>query len=238
MKRLLISLALAAVALPGSVLADAELNAVRARVSAEFEEIQPENIFPSPIEGWYTIRRGAIVAYVSADGRYLLQGDLIDLDEQTNLSEQERNKARIDMMKSVDDDQFITFSPDKVSHSVSIFTDIDCGYCRRLHNQIDEYLAKGIEIRYLLYPRNGPTSDSWAKAEQVWCASDRNNALTMAKQDQSFESRTCDSSAVSEHYALGRDSGLRGTPTIILEDGTLVNGYLTPDRLAAALAAQ
>ncbi len=226
-------------ALPLAVHADdAELEAVRERVSAEFKEIRPEHIFKSPVDGWYTIRRGAIVAYVSADGRYLLQGDLIDLDLQANLTEQERNVARTEMMESISDDEAIVFAPDVVRHKVSIFTDIDCGYCRRLHRQIDQYLEKGIEVRYLLYPRNGPTSPSWAKAEEVWCADDRAEALTLAKQDQAFETRRCDSGMVSEHYALGQDVGLRGTPAIILEDGTLVSGYLPPDRLAAALDAQ
>lgn len=214
---------------------DAELEAVRAKVAAEFEEIRPEHVSRSPIDGWYTIRKGAIVAYISADGRYLLQGDVIDLDLQQNLSELERNVARTEMMANVDDDEAIVFSPEHVRHRVSIFTDIDCGYCRRLHKQIDEYLEKGIEVRYLLYPRNGPTSPSWVKAQDVWCADDRNEALTRAKLDERFETRQCDSGMVSEHYALGQDVGLRGTPAIVFEDGTLVSGYLPPDRLAQAL---
>ena len=133
-----------------------ELKKVREKVSTMFEEINPENIQPSPIDGWYTVRKGAVVAYISGDGRYLLQGDLIDLDSQVNLSETERNLARIEMMAAVTDDELITFTPDEVKYRVSIFTDIDCGYCRRLHSQIDEYLAQGIEINYLLYPRSGP----------------------------------------------------------------------------------
>ena len=231
-------LACALLPLAGLAGDDAELEAVRAKVAAEFDEIRPEHVFPSPVEGWYTIRKGAIVAYISADGRYLLQGDVIDLVEQENLTEQQRNVARTEMMAGVADDEAIVFSPEHKRHRVTIFTDIDCGYCRRLHRQIDEYLAKGIEVRYLLYPRNGPTSPSWTKAQEVWCADDRNEALTRAKQDQDFETRRCDSGMVSEHYALGQDVGLRGTPAIVFEDGTLVSGYLPPDRLAQALETQ
>ena len=135
----------------------------------------------SPIAGWYMIRKGAIVAYISSDGKYLLQGDLIDLDLQVNLSEASRDEARKAMMSEVPHEHMIIFSPKEVKYSVSIFTDVDCTYCRRLHSQIDEYLAEGIEIRYLLYPRNGPRSKSWVTAEEVWCSDNRNEALTLAK---------------------------------------------------------
>jgi thiol:disulfide interchange protein DsbC len=138
-------------------------------VSERFAEIEPQHVTPSPVSGWYTVSKGAIVAYISADGRYLLQGDLIDLELQTNLSEEARNESRIEMMSAVPRESMIIFSPEEVRFSVSIFTDIDCTYCRRLHSQIGEYLAQGIEVKYLLYPRSGPASDSWVKAEQV-CA--------------------------------------------------------------------
>ena len=235
-KLAVIASAIAIVATAGAAEDSNELQRVQEKVSGLFGEIQEEHIFASPVEGWYTIRKGAIVAYVSADGRYLLQGDLIDLDNQINLSENTRNDARREMMASYPDDQMIVFSPDEKRFSVSIFTDVDCSFCRRLHSQMDQYLAEGIEIRYLLYPRNGPTSPSWSTAEQVWCAEDRNAALTLAKLDQKFESRECDPSVVSKHYAMGQDVGLRGTPAIVLEDGTLVSGYLPPAKLAEALA--
>ena len=115
-----------------------------------FDEIEPQHVMESPIAGWYMIRKGAIVAYISSDGKYLLQGDLIDLDLQVNLSEASRDEARKAMMSEVPHEHMIIFSPKEVKYSVSIFTDVDCTYCRRLHSQIDEYLAEGIEIRYLL----------------------------------------------------------------------------------------
>lgn len=218
--------------------ADNDLSAVQKKISSLFPEIQAQHVFRSEIDGWYTIRKGAIVAYVSADGRYLLQGDLIDLDEQVNLSEQSRNDARREMMASYPEEDMIIFSPDEKKHSISVFTDIDCTFCRRLHNQIDDYLARGIEVRYLLYPRNGPTSPSWAKAEQVWCADDRNEALTLAKRDQEFETHSCNPAVVGTHFAMGRDVGLTGTPALVLEDGTLVSGYLPPEQLEQALSAE
>lgn len=234
----LLTAVLLCVAVPASAEeVSAELQEVRDLVSERFPEISAEEVFDSSLPGWFTIRKGAIVAYISADGRYLLQGDVIDLQNNTNLSEDSRNEARVAMMAAVPNEQLIVFSPDEVEHTVSIFTDIDCTFCRRLHAQIDQYLAQGIEVRYFLYPRNGPTSPSWAKAENVWCANDRNEALTLAKQDKEYPTRTCDASIVSTHYAIGQDVGLRGTPAIVLENGTLFSGYMPAEQLKQAIVA-
>ena len=214
---------------------DEALAAVRAKIDAMFDEIGPEDVDVSAVDGWYTVHKGSIVAYVSADGRYLLQGDMIDLDNQVNLSEQARNEGRREVMSSVSDDQSIMFSPTEVKYSITVFTDVDCTYCRKLHSQIDEYLAEGIEIRYMLYPRGGPASRSWKTSEEVWCARDRNGALTAAKQDLDFETNKCDASAITKHYMLGQDVGLTGTPAIVFEDGTLLSGYLPPAALASRL---
>ena len=214
---------------------DAQLEAVRAKISAMFDEIGEENVNESPVDGWYTVHKGSIVAYVSADGRYLLQGDLIDLDNQLNLSEQTRNDARKLLMSSLADDQTIMFSPVDPKFRVTVFTDVDCTYCRKLHSEIDEYLGQGIAVRYILYPRNGPASRAWSVSEDVWCARDRNRALTAAKLDRDFETQKCDASAVTKQYMLGQDIGLTGTPAIVFDDGTLVSGYLPPAALASRL---
>ncbi len=211
--------------------AEARLENVRNKLSGMFEQIEPEHINPSPVAGWYSVQKGSIIAYVSDDGRYLLQGDLIDLDTEINLSEASRNNARRDLLANLDQDELITFTPAEVKHTVTVFTDVECTYCRRLHSQIDEYLAHGIEVRYLLYPRYGPASKSWNTSEEVWCAADRNKALTAAKLDRKFESSACDASIVQDHYKLGQQVGLSGTPAILLEDGTLISGYLPPDTL-------
>ena len=208
----------------------AELEQVRKTVGDMFEMIGPENVNPSPIPG-----DGAIVAYISGDGQYLLQGDIIDLNDQVNLTELARNQARKDLMDTLPDGDTILFSPEEVKYKVTVFTDVECTYCRRLHAQIDAYLAHGIQVRYLLYPRNGPASRSWNTSEEVWCANDRANALTMAKLDRDFPTATCDASEIQHHYAIGRDVGLSGTPAIILDDGTMIGGYLTPDQLKARL---
>lgn len=215
--------------------ADQKLEKVRARISELFDVIEPENVNEGPLDGWYEIQKGSIIAYVSEDGRYLLQGDLIDLDSGVNLTDISRNDARRNAMANVSDADVIRFTPAEVKHTVTVFTDVGCTYCRRLHSQIDEYLTHGIEVRYLLYPRNGPASREWNTSEEVWCASDRNSALTAAKLDRKFETSACDASVIQDHYVLGQEIGLSGTPAIVLEDGSLIGGYLPPEALAQRL---
>jgi len=214
---------------------DAQLEEARAKVSAMFDMIDPENVNPSPIDGWFTIQKGSVVAYISADGRYLLQGDLIDLDMQVNLSEQSRTDARRKLVGSLTDEDSILFSPAEVKHTVTVFTDVDCTYCRKLHAQIDEYMDRGIAIRYVLYPRNGPASRAWSTSEDVLCSRDPNAALTAAKLDREFQTSKCDTSMLTKHYTLGQDIGLNGTPAIVFEDGTMVAGYLAPAALSMRL---
>jgi thiol:disulfide interchange protein DsbC len=210
---------------------DAQLEQVRAKVSGLFDSIDAQHVTPSPIDGWYTVQKGSIVAYISADGRYLLQGDLIDLDMQVNLSEKSRSDSRKELVNALDDDDAILFSPAEVKHSVTVFTDVDCTYCRKLHNQIEEYMGYGIAIRYVLYPRNGPASRAWSTSEDVLCSRDPGSALTAAKLDRDFQTSTCNTSMLTRHYTLGQDIGLSGTPAIVFEDGTMVGGYLPPEAL-------
>jgi thiol:disulfide interchange protein DsbC len=240
MNRILVAVTalIAMIALPVSAFsaeADAELEAVRAKVAGMFDMIDPGDIVASPVDGWYTVQKGSIVAYVSADGRYLLQGDLIDIDRGVNLTELSRNDARRALMASLSDEESILFSPAEVKHSVTVFTDIDCTYCRKLHSEINAYMEQGIEVRYLLYPRNGRRSRAWTTSENVWCSNDRNNALTAAKLDREFQTSSCDASMISRHYKLGQDIGLTGTPAIVTEDGTLIGGYVPADALSVRL---
>jgi thiol:disulfide interchange protein DsbC len=214
---------------------DSQLEEARAKVSAMFDMIDPEDVNRSPIDGWFTIQKGSVVAYISADSRYLLQGDLIDLELQVNLSEQTRTDSRRKLVSSLRDEESILFSPAEVKHSVTVFTDVDCTYCRKLHAQIDDYMDRGIAIRYVLYPRNGPASRAWSTSEDVLCSRDPGTALTAAKLDRDFETSKCDTSMLTKHYTLGQDIGLNGTPAIVFEDGTMVAGYLAPAALSMRL---
>ena len=215
---------------------DIGLQEIRKIVTNMSSDIKADQVLKSPVEGWYTIKRGAYIAYISEDGRHLIQGDMYNLETQINLSEGIRNDSRREAVSAYPLDSMIIFASDKKSHAVTIFTDVDCTFCRRLHSQIDDYLDAGIEVRYLLYPRNGPQSESWVIAEQIWCSNDRNKSLTLAKIDQKFDSRDCDSSSISENYMLGQVVGLQGTPAIVLEDGTMVNGYVSATELSRIIS--
>ena len=140
-------------------------------------------------------------------------------------------------LASVPEDRMIIFAPPEgeTKHTITVFTDIDCGYCRQFHREIDKVNALGIEVHYLFYPRTGPATDSWAKAEKVWCAQDRKTALTQAKLGGSVPDLTCTDTPVSFDYDLGQQIGVRGTPAVFTENGENIGGYLPPDTLLKRL---
>ena len=185
-----------------------------------------DEIGRAPIEGFYQIVVGAEIIYLSADGRYVVRGDFIDLVENRNLTEARRRQARLELIASLGDTS-IVFSPEHVTHSVNVFTDVDCGFCARLHSQIAEYNALGIEVRYLAYPRAGVRSASYDKTVSVWCSDDPRKAIGDAKFGRRVEPRAC-KNPVKDHYITGQLVGVSGTPTIVLESGALVPGYIPP----------
>ena len=207
---------------------------IRKRISAELEGISPEDLSPSPIAGLYEVVKGSAIGYVSTDGRYLIEGDLLDLKTETNLSEARRNAWRQQKLASIDEDKMIIFAPKKYDHTVTIFTDVDCGYCRKLHSQIAEYLAEGIRVRYVFYPLRGTKAASYQKAEAVWCSKDQQAAMTRAKQGKEVKAEACET-PVAMHLETGMELGIRGTPGIITESGELLPGYMPPETLKAAL---
>ena len=207
------------------------------QLAAEFPGIEVSDILDAAIPGLYEVALGSSIAYVSKDGRYILQGDLYDLSENANLSEIRRSTARVDMLASADPASMIVFSPpaEEVKHTITVFTDIDCGYCRQFHREIDKVNAMGVAVNYLFYPRTGPETDSWFKADKVWCSEDRKTALTEAKLGGRVPEDGCESTPVESHYDLGNLVGVRGTPTVFTADGEHIGGYLTPDQLLELL---
>src|SRR5271170_4444343 len=140
-----------------------------------------EDLRPTPIAGLYEFMQGAEVSYLTADGKYFLDGNLYDMDSRENLTEARRMVARAALINSVPESQMVIFSPKNPLYTVTVFTDIDCPYCRKMHSDIAEYNKLGVRVRYMFYPRTGPDTESWRKAEAVWCSPDRNGALTRAK---------------------------------------------------------
>lgn len=241
-RRLLLSLALCSslaacaaepagpsAATPGKV--DA---AVRAAVEQLVPGVPPDAIGPSPIPGFREVAVAGQVVYISDDGRYLIQGSLVDIVARENLTSAAEAGQRKGLLDKVGADRGILFAAAEPKYTVTVFTDIDCGFCRRMHQQIGQYNALGISVRYLFYPRAGLSSESFDKAVSVWCASDRRKALTDAKAGVELPKASC-TNPVTMDYDLGRQVGLDGTPAVYDAGGRQLGGYVPPQDLLARL---
>lgn len=203
----------------------------RAAIAGKIDGLKLEDVRMTPVNGVYEITRGSEISYTSADGRYVILGDMIDIDSDANLSENRRRAIRSRILDGIPESEMVVFSPKDPKYTVTVFTDIDCGYCRRLHSQIAEYNRLGIRVRYLFYPRTGPNTDSWHKAEAVWCSSNRNEALTRAKNGEDIKAPNCPADIVARDYELGHKLSVDGTPAIFLQSGEMLPGYAPPSQL-------
>ncbi len=195
-----------------------------------------DDLVPSPIPGVYQFVQGAEVSYLTADGKYYLDGNVYDMATRANLTEVLRARARVALINALPETQMLIFSPKNPLYTITVFTDVDCQYCRKLHSDMTELNKLGIRVRYLFYPRTGPNTESWRKAEVVWCSADRNDALTRAKAGAQLDmNKTCGPTPVAREYALGQSLGLHGTPAIVTESGDFINGYMPPRDLLQAI---
>ena len=218
----------------GISIVNADEQAIRKSLSQSLPSLKIDSIKPSEIDGLYEVTIGTNVIYASSDGKYMLQGHLIDIESRKDLTELRLADSRKQAMDKLGEDKMIIFKPENSKHKVTIFTDIDCGYCRKLHSEIDQYMAEGITVQYLFYPRAGKGSDSYNKAVSVWCAEDRKVAFTNAKKGNSVVTKTCEN-PIDEHMALAEDFEVRGTPMIVTEKGNVLPGYVPAQRLTQAL---
>jgi len=211
---------------------------VRQRIAAKLPGAKPEDIAISPIPGLYEVTMGGLIAYVTPDGKYLLSGSIYDLDTEVNLTATRRNAVRAKALAALPEGQMIVFSPPNPKMTVTVFTDIDCGFCRKFHNQIADFNKAGVRVRYLMFPRTGPGTESWRKAESVWCSKDRREALTRAKKGEDLKTKSCsEASAIKTQYTMGEELGVEGTPAIFTQGGDYIGGFLTPDQLVKVVEA-
>jgi thiol:disulfide interchange protein DsbC len=226
-----------AFAIINSVFADpGSQAAIETSLKKVLPDMKTDQIRPSPIAGVSEVQVGPRLFYVTNDGRYLLQGSLIDLQTRQDISEDRRKTFRLDAVNAVGEQNMIIFPAKNPRHTITVFTDVDCTYCRKLHSQINRYNDLGITVRYLLYPRSGADTPSYYKAVTVWCSENRQDALTRAKAGEDLKNLTCTNPILSQ-MELGQEMGLQGTPAIILDDGEMVPGYVPPEKLAQALDA-
>ena len=209
---------------------------IRQQFANSRPDVVIESVAVSDVAGIYTVslKNGPDI-YVSADGKHFFLGDLFAVTASgfQNLAETRRNADRKALMAEVAREDMIIFSPDKEAKgAVYVFTDVDCGYCQKLHAEVPELNAMGIEVRYLAYPRAGAGSPTYNKMVSAWCADDRQEAMNNLKNRKAVAAKSCEN-PVAEEYELGNQVGVTGTPAIVTTDGQLIPGYMPAKRLAA-----
>lgn len=213
------------------------------QVKQKLTQVRPDllvkDVETSALPGFYEVNLAeGTVLFVNEDATYFITGDLYRIEENqfVNVSEERRSASRRDLLAAIDVSEMLVFSPPAGMKKtfVTVFTDIDCGYCRKLHKEVPELNRLGIEVRYLAYPRAGVNSKSYDKYVSAWCADNPKLALTKAKLGQELEEKTCEN-PVAAQYAIGNLIGVSGTPAIVFDDGTLLPGYLPAEKLASRL---
>jgi thiol:disulfide interchange protein DsbC len=214
--------------------AEDDFGAVEERIRALAPGAKDIAISETPIAGVLMVQIQGDIVYATSDGKYLIQGRVIDMDTREDLTEGAKSDIRKELMGDIDPAQQIVFAPKEPDYELTVFTDIDCGYCRKLHEQVPEYNKEGISIRYMAFPRAGVGSRSFEKAVSVWCADDQQGAMTSAKAGQEMDPAQCEN-PVADQYRLGIAMGVTGTPALLTPEGQLIPGYVPPAQLRQRL---
>ncbi|MFC4259532.1 thioredoxin fold domain-containing protein [Marinobacter lacisalsi] len=208
------------------------------RLNQAVPGLRIDSVSESVVSGLYEVRtNNRDMIYATEDGEYLIAGELMQLTDEgvVNVTEQARSGDRAKTMEAFGDDGVIAFkAAGEEKAVVSVFTDIDCPYCRKLHDEMGRINELGITVNYYAFPRSGTGTPSFLKYESVWCSDDPQAAMSRAKAGAQIEERTCDN-PVGEQYQLGQRIGVTGTPAIVLEDGSMIRGYVPADKLAEGL---
>ena len=186
----------------------------------------------SPVSGLYEVIVDGQVVYMDQTARYMLDGDLVDLSTRKNYTEAAKSGIRLAAMDKLGEANMVVYTPKQIDHTITVVTDIDCPYCRRLHSEINQYMAGNVKVRYIFMPLKG--KGDFDTTVSVWCAKDRNKALDLAKAGSDIEQMTCEN-PIQQHLALSREMGIRGTPAIILESGMMLAGYVPAEKLLPEL---
>lgn len=222
------------------LIADEQMAEVTERITERLQhinpELRPDRVEPSPVPDLYQVVIDGQVLYITGDGRYLVQGDMMDLELRRSVSDGLRGQVRLEQLEAHGVENMIVYPADgDIEHAVTVFTDIDCPYCRQFHGDIDSYNREGIEVRYIQMPRAGLGSDSHRKAVAVWCADDRNAAMDEAKERGDISGATDCDDPIEEQLALARALGVNSTPSIITDRGTMHRGLVPADELRQML---
>lgn len=219
---------------PAATVAQAVRSAITAAVTQMAPGARVQAITPTPMTGLYQTIANGQVLYLTGDGRYVIQGDAYDIKTRTPLNAATMNRLRRNAIAELQPAQMIRFAPATPKYTVTVFTDVDCPYCRAFHANIAEINKLGIAVDYLFWPRTGLGTPSAQKAVDVWCAPDRQAALTHAFEGQQPRGASCQS-PVAHDFNLGVDLGVDGTPTVIADNGVVLGGYVDPQELLRRL---
>lgn len=189
----------------------------------------------SPMPGVYQADIGDRVVFISIAGDHLLLGDVFDTARKISLSEEIKQEKALAVVSEMDENEMIVFAPKETKRTITVYTDVDCPYCRKLHQEVPSLVKNGVKVRYLWYPRSGIGTPSYDKAVSIWCAEDQTAAMDDAKLRNKITEGSCDPNPVSAQYSSGQLVGVRGTPTIVTDDGTIIGGYLPAKNLLAQL---
>jgi thiol:disulfide interchange protein DsbC len=208
-------------------------------LKAELVKVLPQAknavIKPTPVAGLYEVSDGGQVMYMTKDPRYIIQGDLYDLRTRQNITEASRGDVRLAAFNELGENNMLVYKPKgETKHTITVFTDIYCPYCRKLHSEMNEYMSSGVKVRYIFLPFKG--EKSFNDAVSVWCSKDRNKALDKAKSGEEIEAKTC-TNPIGRHQELGMKLGVHGTPAIVLENGEMMPGYVPAKKLVEQLNA-
>lgn len=215
----------------GSAHADEAIDRIYEQLKPRVNDLTRDAITESTVSGLYQVTLGFDVYHVTSDGQHLITGDIIELTSGKRVVESGLDAKRSRMIASVDESDMVIFEAQSVPKAtITVFTDITCPYCRKLHKEVNSLNEAGITVRYLAYPRNGIPSEGEKQLATVWCSADRRSAMTKAKNGESITAPECDN-PVADQYQLGAYMGLKGTPSIVLQDGTLIGGYLPAQQL-------
>lgn len=222
---------------------DANIAVIKKELKAMLGGEEPDSITKTPLAGLYEVTVGSEVVYISADANYMVYGNLIDRKNQIDLTRETKKKLVVKMngvrkaaLSSADASKPISFKAKDEKTVLTIFTDVDCPYCAKIHKEVPELNKQGITVNYLMFPRAGVGSASFKKSVSAWCADNQNDALTKAKNHEKIPEKTCDN-PVAAQYELGKKLGVTGTPALITANGELIPGYIPAAQLVPKLLA-
>lgn len=223
---------------------DAVVSKIKSELKAMFGGEDADSVIKSEFPGMYEVTLGTEVIYISADTKYLFYGNLIDREKRTDLTRKAKDNAekkysvkRKGILDKQDASKTIAFKAKDEKEIIKVFTDIDCPYCLKLHNEVPKLNEQGITVQYYMFPRAGVGSGSFKKAVSAWCADDQKDALTKAKNREKIPAKECDN-PIAAQYKLGQEIGVSGTPAIVTSKGTLIPGYMPANALIARLKSE